>query len=90
MRRASLPPARRFAVVPLIAALYAALLWPADAPAAGISWTAQFGTRYPDDADGVAVDPAGNLYVIGQTSPIPSRERALKSAGAYRNAMRPQ
>ena len=68
MRRASIPPARRFAVVPLIAALYAALLWPADAPAAGISWTAQFGTRYPDDADGVAVDPAGNLYVIGQTS----------------------
>src|SRR5438552_2202935 len=43
-------------------------LWPAPAPAAGISWTDQFGTRYPDEADGMAADADGNLYVAGQTS----------------------
>jgi hypothetical protein len=44
------------------------MLWPTAAPAATVAWTAQFGTRYPDDADGLTIDPAGNLYVIGQTS----------------------
>ena len=44
------------------------LLWPASAPAAGVAWTAQFGTSYPDDTNGLTIDPAGNLYVIGQTS----------------------
>jgi hypothetical protein len=73
MRRASRPPTRRWAAsrylaVPLAAALCGALLWPAAAPAAAIAWTAQFGTRYPDDAKGLAIDPAGNLYVTGQTS----------------------
>jgi hypothetical protein len=48
--------------------LCAALLWPTAAPAASIAWTAQFGTRYPDDSNGLVVDPGGNLYVIGQTS----------------------
>ena len=68
MRRALRPPRRRLGVVPLAAALCAALLWPTAAPAATLAWTAQFGTRYPDDADGLTIDPAGNLYVIGQTS----------------------
>ncbi|HEV7863803.1 MAG TPA: SBBP repeat-containing protein [Acidimicrobiia bacterium] len=54
--------------MPLAAALCAALLWPTAAPAASIAWTAQFGTRYPDEADGLAIDPAGSVYVIGQTS----------------------
>src|SRR5437763_17205312 len=68
MGRATRLPARRFTAVSLAAALCVALLWPASAPAAGITWTDQFGTRYPDEADGVAIDPDGNLYVAGQTS----------------------
>jgi hypothetical protein len=68
MRRAWRPPAVRWAVIPLAATLCAAVLWPAAAPATGVAWTAQFGTRYPDDAKGVAIDPAGNVYVTGQTS----------------------
>ena len=68
MRRASRLPACRFTALALVAALYAVLLWPAPAPAAGISWTDQFGTRYPDEADGMAADADGNLYVAGQTS----------------------
>src|SRR5688572_6704340 len=39
----------------------------APASAASVIWTAQFGTREADEADAVAVDPAGNLYVAGQT-----------------------
>ncbi|HZQ80218.1 MAG TPA: SBBP repeat-containing protein [Acidimicrobiia bacterium] len=68
MRRASRSPARRFAVVSMVLSLCAALVWPGGAVAVDISWTAQFGTRYPDDADGLAIDRTGNLYVIGQTS----------------------
>jgi hypothetical protein len=68
---------RRTAVVTLAAALLAALLWPSAAPATDIAWTAQFGTRYPDDANGLAMDPAGNLYVIGQTSgELPGQKNA--------------
>lgn len=67
-RRATL----RRVVIPLAAVVCGPLLWPAaapaTAPATGIAWTAQFGTRYPDDAKGVATDPAGNVYVTGQTS----------------------
>ena len=68
MRRTTRLPARRFGTVPLALVLWAGLLWPAPAGAGAISWTVQFGTRYPDDANGLAIDPAGNLYVIGQTS----------------------
>ncbi len=68
MRRASRSAARRSTILAMVISLCAALLWPAGAHATGISWTAQFGTRYPDDANGLATDPAGNLYVIGQTS----------------------
>ena len=68
MRRASHPPVRHFGVVTLVAALYASLLWPVEAHATGIAWIDQFGTRYPDEADGVAADPAGYIYVVGQTS----------------------
>jgi hypothetical protein len=67
MRRASRSPRLRFAA-PLAAVVCAALLWPASARAASVTWTTQFGTRYPDDANGLTIDPAGNLYVIGQTS----------------------
>lgn len=68
MRRASRPPGFRYALALLATAVGAPLLWPAAAPAASVAWTAQFGTRYPDDANGLTNDPAGNLYVIGQTS----------------------
>jgi hypothetical protein len=75
--RASRPPSFRHATVPLALVLCAALLWPASAPAAGVAWTAQFGTRYPDDAHGLTVDPAGNLYVTGQTSgELPGQQAA--------------
>jgi Beta-propeller repeat len=76
MRRATRPPVRRFSALPLALVLWAALLWPAPARAA-ISWTVQFGTRYPDDANGLAIDPAGNLYVIGQTSGELPGQKAL-------------
>jgi beta-propeller repeat-containing protein len=69
MRRASRLPFLRSAVASLAAVVSGALLWPAVAtPAASIAWTTQFGTRYPDDANGVAIGPAGSLFVIGQTS----------------------
>jgi hypothetical protein len=77
MRRATRPPARRFAVVALVAALYTEILWPAAAPAAGIAWTVQFGTRYPDEAKGLALDGSGNLYVIGETSGELPGQKAL-------------
>src|SRR5438067_2377557 len=65
MRRATRLPARRCTAVSLAA------------PAAGITWTDQFGTRYTDEADGVAVDPDGNLYVAGQTSgELPGQQAA--------------
>jgi hypothetical protein len=66
MRRLTRSPRSRL-VGPAALAL-CALLWPSAAPAAGVAWTSQFGTRYPDDANGLTIDPAGNLYVVGQTS----------------------
>jgi hypothetical protein len=77
MRRASRSSAGRFAIVSMVLSLSAAVLWPVAAPAAAISWTTQFGTRYPDDANGLAMDPAGNLYVIGQTSGELPGQKAL-------------
>ncbi len=70
MRRASRLPAFRSAVAVLATAVSGALLWPAAAPAANIAWTTQFGTSSPDDAYGVAINPAGNLFVTGQTSGV--------------------
>jgi hypothetical protein len=78
MPGASRPLAGRSVVLPVVALVCAGLLWPAAAPAATIGWTAQFGTRYPDDAHGMAIDPAGNLFVIGQTS---GELPGLKAAG---------
>jgi hypothetical protein len=53
------------------------LLWPADAPAAAVGWTAQFGTRSPDDANGLTIGPNGNLFVVGQTSgELPGQKNA--------------
>ena len=68
MRRARRLPLFRSAVTSLAAVVTGALLWPAAAtPAGSVAWTAQFGTRHPDDANGVAIDQAGNLFVTGQT-----------------------
>lgn len=68
MPRASRLPFLRSAVASLAAVAAGTFLWPAIAtPANSIAWTAQFGTRYPDDADGVAVGPGGSLFVVGQT-----------------------
>jgi hypothetical protein len=45
-----------------------ALFWPAvAAPTGTVAWTSQFGTRHPDDADGLTIDRGGNLFVVGQT-----------------------
>jgi len=78
MRRASRSPRFRRAAASLAAVAAGALLLPPAAPAvANVSWTAQFGTRYPDDANGVTSDPAGNVYVIGQTSgALPGQQNA--------------
>ncbi len=62
---------------PLAAVLCIGLLWPATAPAAVVGWTAQFGTRFPDDANGLTIGPNGNLFVIGQTSgELPGQKNA--------------
>jgi len=69
MPRAPRLPLFRSVVASLTALASGALLWPAvAAPTARIAWTTQFGTRYPDDADGVAIGPGGSLFVVGQTS----------------------
>ncbi len=68
MHRALRLPAFRSAIALLATALSGALLWPAAAPAATIGWTIQFGTTSPDDANGLSINSAGNLFVIGQTS----------------------
>jgi hypothetical protein len=83
MRRATRLPARRFTALSLAAALSAALLWPTAAPAAGISWISQFGTRSPDEADGLAADADGNLYVVGQTSGELPGQKAAGMIDAY-------
>ncbi|HYH48834.1 MAG TPA: SBBP repeat-containing protein [Acidimicrobiia bacterium] len=68
MQRASRLPAVRSALAALASVLAGSLLWPASAPAATVGWTTQFGTSYPDDANGLAIDRSGNLFAIGQTS----------------------
>ena len=70
MRRASRLPVFRLAVATLATAVSGVLLSPATADAATIGWTTQFGTSSPDDAYGVAVNSAGSLFVIGQTSGV--------------------
>ncbi|HET9772893.1 MAG TPA: SBBP repeat-containing protein [Acidimicrobiia bacterium] len=67
MRRTTRSPRLRH-VLPAALTLWAAVVWPSAAPGAGVAWTSQFGTRYPDDANGLTIDRAGNLYVVGQTS----------------------
>jgi hypothetical protein len=67
MGRALRSPRLRFGA-PLAAVLCLGLLFPATAPASTVGWARQFGTGYPDDANGLTIDAAGNLYVIGQTS----------------------
>jgi Beta-propeller repeat len=65
LRRVSRIRAGLFAVV----SIGATILRPVPAPAAAnIAWIDQFGTRFPDEAEGMAADGAGNLYVAGQTS----------------------
>ena len=68
MHGASRLPAFRLAVAALATAVSGILLWPTTAPAASIGWTTQFGTTSPDDANGLTINSAGSLFVIGQTS----------------------
>jgi hypothetical protein len=70
MRKATRLPAFRAAVAVLATAVSGILLWPATAPAATVGWTTQFGTGQPDDAYGIAINSAGGLFVIGQTSGV--------------------
>ena len=47
------------------------------------TWARQFGTSWPDHANDVATDAAGNLFVVGQTSgvlPGQSRQGGLSDA----------
>jgi hypothetical protein len=52
-------------VAVLLLALPAVL--PVPAGAAEVSWLRQFGTTAADDAEGVAADSVGDVYVVGQT-----------------------
>ena len=70
MHRALRLPALRSAFALLATAVGGALLWPVPAPAATIGWTTQFGTTSPDDANGLAINSAGSLFVVGQTSGV--------------------
>ena len=63
-----------------VAALGTSLL-PAGAEAS--AWMHQFGTPYPDDAEDVAIDGAGNLYVIGQTSGVLPGQVSSGTVDAY-------
>lgn len=77
MHKAARPPFSRLAFAGFAAVLAGSLLLHPAAPAATVGWTTQFGTTTPDDANGVAIDPAGNLFVIGQTSgALPGQKNA--------------
>ncbi|HKY77086.1 MAG TPA: SBBP repeat-containing protein, partial [Acidimicrobiia bacterium] len=69
MRRASRLPGFRLAVAVLATAV-SGIGWPSTTGAATVGWTTQFGTTSPDDAYGVAVNAAGSMFVIGQTSGV--------------------
>ena len=69
MRRASRLPGFRLVVAALAIAV-SGIVWPTTTEAATVGWTTQFGTTSPDDAYGVAVNAAGSLFVIGQTSGV--------------------
>ena len=69
MRRASRLPVFRLAVAAL-ATVVSGISWPTTTEAATVGWTTQFGTTSPDDAYGIAVNSAGSLFVIGQTSGV--------------------
>ncbi|MCA1842494.1 MAG: SBBP repeat-containing protein [Actinobacteria bacterium] len=79
----------RRAPVGLALLVIGTLLCPPGAQATNIAWTAQFGTRYPDDANGLAMDQAGNLFVIGQTSgELPGQKNAGMIDGFLRKYTR--
>ena len=60
-------PARAPAVSIAVLLLTLLAVPPVPAGAIQVTWLHQFGTRDADDAEGVAVDPAGDAYVVGQT-----------------------
>ena len=54
-------------------------------PEGGVLWTRQFGTPGSDTATGVALDAAGNLYVVGTTDgALPRQTSSLDSDGCLR------
>jgi len=60
----------------LLAGLLSLFLFPM-AFAQEIQWIRQFGTENWDSADGVSVDMAGNVYVVGWTEgTLPGQEKA--------------
>ena len=77
MRRACRPPVPRFALAVFAAVLAGSVLWPTAGTAATVAWITQFGTSFPDDANGITINPAGHLFVIGQTSgELPGQKNA--------------
>jgi hypothetical protein len=51
----------------LLGILAVALLFPPPASGQGITWTDQFGSIQSDDGEAVAIDAAGDVYIVGQT-----------------------
>jgi hypothetical protein len=77
MHRAVRPPVCRLALAGLASVLVGSLAGPVRVPAASVGWTTQFGTTSPDEANGVAIDRAGNVFVVGQTSgALPGQKNA--------------
>ncbi len=48
------------------------------------TWARQFGTSWPDQANGVATDEAGNVFLVGQTGGVlPGQSRQGGFSDAY-------
>ena len=60
------------------------LLASSDVSGQSTTWTRQFGTSWPDLANDVATDEAGNVFLVGQTSGVlPGQSRQGGFSDAY-------